>query len=184
MTAQVRTQLSRDLVPRRRREVVLLAGHACRLDAACIGWLPWQFYEEVDASGRLVSVSRDGELVGFAAWRCNEVEQAAKIMQIWVRRDARQIEHGRALLSRVARESFAARCGLRRLSLWCAEDLLANEFWRGMGCTAEAWRLGRGVVVAPDRSRPIRRHLLWTSPLKGLVDGRGHALGADGGSAV
>lgn len=156
----VHTFASRELASRRRREVCLLAGHAVRLDARCIGWLPWQFYDRHDEDGRLVAVSRNGDLVGFVAWDPGGLDFAARIMQIWVRPDARMIEHGRALLSRVERDALAMGCP--RVRLWCAEDLQANAFWAAMDFTAEARRLGRGSIVAPCRGRPLREHVHWS----------------------
>jgi hypothetical protein len=78
-------------------------------------------------------------------------ERIAKIYMTWVRPDARMILHGRALVDAIEKAAASERCGL--ISLWCAEDLSANIFWRAIGFTNTNWRYGRGL-------KP-RRHLLW-----------------------
>ena len=160
----IRTFQSRELPTRRRREVVLIAGKAVREDAHCIGWMPWQFYEHHDEHGRLITVIRDGDVVGFCCWDLERLSGQAQCMQVWVRKDARMIEHGRALVDRVNRDAW--RLGARSLRLWCAEDLDANRFWRALGFNAETMRNGKGNILSPDRSRPIRRHILWSRRLE------------------
>ena len=118
-----------------------------------IGWLPWQFYEAKDARGELVAVCRDGELVGFCAFSVNQVGREAKIIQTWVRRDARQIEHGRALMGRVAR--CAGDRGAAWLTCWVAEDLEAMRFWPAVGFRRIARRLGKGDVLQFSRLRRL-----------------------------
>lgn len=152
-TGLITTLQSNLLPPRRRREVLLLAGHSVREDADKIGWLPWQFYESKDASGELVAVCRDGELVGYCAFSVNPVGREAKIVQTWVRRDARQIEHGRALMGRVAR--CAGDRGAAWLTCWVAEDLEAMRFWPAVGFRRIARRLGRGDALQMSRLRRL-----------------------------
>ncbi len=156
----VATQVSRDLWPPRRREVIRFAASAVRVDAQCIGWLPYDFYDEEDAAGRLMSVTRNGDLVGFVAWGINHLIAEALIVQIWIRKDARQIEHGRALVQRL--ESLVVRDGARRIRLWCADDLDANRFWPLVGFDKLAVRCGRGLHQIK------RNHNLW---LRQIVTG-------------
>jgi GNAT superfamily N-acetyltransferase len=51
--------------------------------------------------------------------------------QVCVARDARRLEHGRALIAAAGR--LARRRGALGLRLRCAADLPANEFWRALG---------------------------------------------------
>ena len=125
--------------------MVLFAASAVRLDAHCIGWLPWEFYEAQDAAGRLVSCTRNGDLVGFCAFSKPNWGMESKIVQVWVRKDARQIEHGRALTQRCA--TIAAGLGAAWLTCWVAQDLDAMRFWPAIGFTEIAARVGRGDIA-------------------------------------
>lgn len=140
----VHTQASNELSAQRRREVLSFAAHAVRLDADKIGWLPYQFYDDCDQAGSLVSVTRDGDLVGFCAFRRPNWSGESKIIQTWVREDARMIEHGRALVARV--EEIAAGWAARWLSCWVAQDLAAMRFWPAIGFVPVQQRLGRGDI--------------------------------------
>ena len=150
-TPDVHTQVSRELSPARRQEVLLFAAHAVRVDAHCIGWLPWQFYEAHDDAGRLVSVTRDGDLVGFCAFSAPNFGRESKITQVWVRQDARMIEHGRALLTRCA--FIAAELGAAWLTCWVAEDLDAMRFWPAIGFAPINRRLGKGPLCTFEKRR-------------------------------
>lgn len=110
-----------------------------------IGWLPWQFYEQCDQDGHLVALMRNGDLVGFLAWRPPDRWQRSIIVQTWVREDARRIEHGRALVGRVA--AIAAGEGCRWLTCWVADDLDAMRFWPAIGFVRVGRRLGRGPLL-------------------------------------
>lgn len=147
-----------------------MVSHAIDRDADAIGWLTWAAVEHYHDVGRTAAVVRDGDLVGFASFRVNEFEQRAKIMQVWVRPDARMIEHGRALVHRVAREALRT-VSPACLSLWCADDLAANRFWRAMGFNLEAQRLGKGDALATVRRARIRRHNLWSLSCRTVITG-------------
>lgn len=149
----LRTAVSTELDPTSRALLKRFAGQAVRQDADSIGFVPWQFYDHHDAHGTLTCVTRNDDLVGFAAHAINPLYPEARILQIWVRPDARQIEHGRALLARVAAD--VAPRGVSYLRLWCAEDLEANAFWGRLSFRQCCRRLGRRR----------RQHLLWTAPL-------------------
>lgn len=156
---------TRSLRPAARREALLLAGHSVRQDAHCIGWVPWQFYEQHDERGTLAVCVRDGDIVGYVAWSVQPAVGAGQIMQIWVRRDARMIEHGRVLVRHVLDE--LSEQGLTLLRLWCADDLEAVWFWGAMGFNEETRRLGRGHPWLPGR-QPSRTHILFSRPVPAM----------------
>lgn len=131
-----------------------LAMHAVRVDTYSIGWLPYPAYERRHEQGRVFAVSNNAEFVGFALWSPNYEDLELRILQIWIRGDARLLLHGRALTTAVCSE--AAGLGLVRIRLWCAEDLAANLFWEALGFDCRGWRHGRG------RWDASRRHRLWT----------------------
>lgn len=145
MAPEVLTVISRDLPAPRRAEVLRFSAHAVRSDADKIGWLPYQYYDAMDAAGRLVAVTRNGDLVGFATFTKPNFGLETKIIQCWVRPDARMIEHGRALVERV--DVLAAPAGAAWVTCWVANDLAAMRFWPAIGFASVQQRLGRGDLV-------------------------------------
>lgn len=141
----VATVVSRDAPERFRAQILSFSAHAVRSDADKIGWLPYQYYDAMDAAGRLVAVTRNGDLVGFATFTKPNFGLETKIIQCWVRPDARMIEHGRALVARV--DEISAPRGAAWLSCWVATDLAAMQFWPAIGFASIQQRLGRGDLV-------------------------------------
>lgn len=132
----------------------LIWDHACKSDGHCIGWLPFAAYDDACESGRVLTLQRNDEQVGFALWSVSR-ELELRILQIWVRPDARMIENGRALVEAMIETAVARRCW--RLRLWCAEDLAANIFWELLGFQRLVWRHGR--------THGGRRHWLWAQEI-------------------
>jgi L-amino acid N-acyltransferase YncA len=54
-----------------------------------------------------------------------------KVYQACIQYDARRREHGLTLVARLIQR--AERTGHSMISLWCADDLEANAFWRSAG---------------------------------------------------
>lgn len=152
-TTDVHTQVSRELISSRRAEVLTFAASAVRADASMIGWLPFEFYDTADAAGRLVSCTRNGDLVGFCVFSRPNFGMESKIIQVWVRKDARQIEHGRALTTRVA--FLAHDIGAAWLTCWVANDLDAMRFWPAIGFHQIASRVGRGDICEFAKRRTL-----------------------------
>lgn len=136
-------------------ELITLADHAITHDGHCIGFLPHQVYHDATRKNRLFSLFRNADRVGFILWSCNQIREC-RILQIWIRRDARLIEHGRALVNHL-QKNHARRLHLWQLRAWVAEDLEANLFWPQIGFTKKGWRWGP--------ARRARRHNLWTKPV-------------------
>jgi len=144
---------TRDMQPWMHDETMLFAYDACRIDGECIGWLPRVAYDQADQAGRLFALRNNGDLVGIMLFGLNA--HSIKCYQIWVRRDARLIEHGQALVEHA--EKIGQKLHKQLLSLWCAEDLPANHFWKSLGFRWQTWRWGS--------AKQPRRHALWTRPL-------------------
>jgi GNAT superfamily N-acetyltransferase len=134
---------------RKAREALVACYESHNVDAHCLGWLPRKVYDLRHEEGRIFVCHNNDDHVGHCMWVVTE--RIAKIYMTWVRPDARMILHGRALVDAIEKAAASERCGL--ISLWCAEDLSANIFWRAIGFTNTNWRYGRGL-------KP-RRHLLW-----------------------
>ena len=126
---------------------------ACRIDGNALGWLPKLAYDQRHQEGRIHAVYNNADLVGFCLWY-NEGSEL-RIYQTWVRPDARQILHGRALLEAV--ESEGRSRDASRITLWCATDLAANVFWRALQFERGSWRFSKG--------RSSRRHWFWSKKI-------------------
>jgi GNAT superfamily N-acetyltransferase len=145
-----------DLSPRLQTELLTFAVSSTRIDGQCIGWLPTAAYVGAHEQGRMVACYNNADLVGYILWGANN--GIIRCFVVWVRRDARLLVHGKALVSAIGNEGL--RRGCTRIELWCAIDLAANLFWRALGFDRVCWRWGR--------AKRARRHWLWrlrlTSP--------------------
>jgi len=116
--------------------------HGVQADTHAVGWLPTSVFDARAATGEVTAVYRDRELVGWCLRGESLTRKVLKIYQIWVRPDARILEHGRALIADVAKIAHGQKCSY--LEAWVAEDLAANVFWKAIGFTRTVWRWGRG----------------------------------------
>lgn len=103
-----------------------------------LGFIPRPRTEEYWRRGQIFTTTENDELCGFlmfgAGWPTLRVYQAC------IQYDARRREHGIALVGRLIRH--AERTGHSMISLWCADDLEANRFWRECGFTFGGQRRG------------------------------------------
>jgi len=149
----LRLALTNELFPNAAQHVLTFCYSACRLDGHALGWLPIAAYNEAHAFGRILALWNNDDLVGFCLFSTHQLE--LRCLQIWIRRDARLMVHGRALIDDLERR--AQRAGCFRIRLWCAIDLEANLFWRALHFRPITWRWGR--------ARHGRRHVLWVRPI-------------------
>lgn len=138
-----------ELTPALQTELLTFAISSTRIDGQCIGWLPAAAYVGAHEQGRMVACYNNADLVGYILWGANN--GIIRCFVVWVRRDARLVLHGRALVHAI--ETEGARRGCTRVELWCAVDLAANVFWAALGFTNVCWRWGR--------AKRARRHFLW-----------------------
>ena len=144
--------LTRDLDVSQQRAALLFCYSASKLDANSIGWLPKQAYDNRHERGELLTLYNNDDLVGFVLMSRPSPYGELRCLQIWVRRDARMMIHGRALIDELDTIAEQRHCWLLRL--WCAEDLAANLFWEALGFQKRGWRWGP--------AKTPRRHNLWT----------------------
>lgn len=137
------------------RQMILFVGSAAKTDSWSIGFLPYPVYEAAHASGRLITLKRNNELCGFILFSLNDYKEC-RILQIWVRADARIIEHGRALIAWLE-EKIARPRNCWCLRCWVAVDLPSNLFWHAIDFTNPSWRWGPAVNP--------RQHRLWIKRL-------------------
>lgn len=138
-----------DLDARRQTELLAFAVGSTRIDGQCIGWLPTAAYVGAHEQGRIIACYNNADLVGYILWGANN--GVIRCFVVWVRRDARLLVHGKALVSAIGDEGL--RRGCSRIELWCAIDLAANLFWAALGFERICWRWGK--------AKRARKHWLW-----------------------
>jgi len=122
--------------------------HQAKRGTDAIGFLPTAKYWDLHHRNRLLVVSRDGQLVGFALH--GPARDETKIYQAWIEESCRRVEHGRALIERIRTIACAGRS--LRIALRCADDLPACAFWDALGFT-----LVRKEEGGARRGRKINR---------------------------
>lgn len=127
---------------RRWTEVQQLWIHSMKVDAHSIGYMPTSAFKTRAAANDIFTCYRNSDLVGWCLVGHSKHRSTMKVYQIWVRPDARVIEHGKALISRVEDGAICKHC--HQLEAWVAEDLEANIFWAAIGFTRHNWRWNRG----------------------------------------
>lgn len=154
------------LKPRQFDELRKLWVHGVHADTNAVGWLPTSVFDSRARTNEVTAVYRDHELVGWCLRGRSHARQVLKIYQIWVRPDARILEHGRALIDDLAKIALGQKCWC--LEAWVAEDLAANIFWNAIGFERGVWRWGRG--------KSLRKIYRWTI-LTGAMGGGNSTLG-------
>lgn len=134
--------------------------HSVATDTNAIGWLPTAAFDTRAADGDLTVIHRNGDLVGWAMHCRSRSRGVMKLYQIWVRPDARVLEHGRALIAQIKATCTTVHCWC--IEAWVAEDLPANFFWEAIGFTKTNWRWGKGEKK--------RRHIKWLVLTPDLCD--------------
>ena len=144
----------------KRAEIRAIWHHAVATDTHAIGWLPTAAFDIRAERGDLSAVYRNGDLVGWAMHSPSRSRGVMKLYQIWVRPDARILEHGRALVAEIQAIARSLRCFM--IEAWVAEDLPANMFWNAIGFSRKSWRWGRGEKK--------RKHNLWVASSQNLSE--------------
>lgn len=123
--------------------------HLARSNYEAIGFIPRPKLAEYAARGQILMAEENDESAGFlvfgAGW------PTLRIYQACIQYDARRREHGASLVARLITE--AQRRGCHLISLWCADDLPANEFWQALGF--------RKVGTRPGGKARGRLHNQW-----------------------
>lgn len=142
------TTLTRELRTAERSAALRFIRGERKKETDALGFIPWAGVERHDELGRLAVCSRDGDLVGFVLFGGSR--ETERVFQLAVRRDARRIEHGRALVAVVENQATQLRRGV--LTARVAADLPAVAFWEALGFKAHEIgpggnRRGRMVVT-------------------------------------
>jgi ribosomal protein S18 acetylase RimI-like enzyme len=121
-----------------------------------VGFIPMQRYEmEVrgERRGSLYLAWDNGDPTGFI-YATHSGRGVTHIQQVAIQEDARRMERATLLVNAARDDGLARHTWL--LSLRCADDLEANDFWRALGFTLEAERLDPKSVMAPGKEKRAR----------------------------
>lgn len=94
-----------------------------------LGFLPRQTIIALYDAGRIELAETDRDALGYIMR--GSFRKRCRIYQTCIRPDARRHTFGSQTLSEVIRQAIAAKVHV--ISLWCAADLEANEFWLANG---------------------------------------------------
>ncbi len=130
-------------------------------NSEAVSFLPRPRLEQYAAAGQILMACENGEPCGYLIH--GNGDRWCRIYQACVQYDARRREHGLELLRRLVTKAEGQ--GFDGLSLWCAEDVEANAFWRAAGFTWAGQRDG-----GARRGRKHNRWILWIRPLLLDVD--------------
>jgi ribosomal protein S18 acetylase RimI-like enzyme len=149
ITAPVRTLIQKTqghrfrchLVARRELAKIKLIAKA---DTDAIGFLPTASLAYYAAMAGIIGYTCDGELRGFlvAAWATVERPTNSHIMQVAVMEEHRREGIGACLVAQACIE--ARRRQANKIECWVADDLAANDFWKGIGFQKDDERWGGG----------------------------------------
>jgi len=129
-------------------------------DTNAVGWLPTSVFDSRAQTGEVTACYRNEDLVGWLVRGESRARKVMKIYQIWVRPDARIIEHGKALVRNLSKKTSESRCHM--MEAWVAEDLAANLFWKAIGFQRTVWRWGRG--------QSLRKIFRWVKMAEDLAE--------------
>ena len=94
-----------------------------------LGFLPFEALRQAIELERVFLCYENDEPAGYVIH--GPAKKHGKIYQVCVAEDARRIEHGTALIEAVRAVMNHARA--HTLTLHCADDLPANDFWKTLG---------------------------------------------------
>src|SRR6266536_4135037 len=106
----ITVQLFSALNQHKQNELRRLWLHATNTHTHALGWLPVQAYDRRAGNDEILTVENNGDCVGWAMSSVSQRRAILKLYQIWVRPDARILEHGRALTSRLQEQAGHSRC--------------------------------------------------------------------------
>ena len=137
--------------------------HLQNLHRSAVGFLPTVALREYQARKQLWIARDNGQPCGYLAWgsfrgdRPKREPFTLKIIQACIDYDVRFRDHGAQLIYDLERTAIAA--GIETLSLWCASDLQANQFWHALGFNPTGIRTGGSAFIKN------RLHTHWTKTL-------------------
>ena len=137
--------------------------HLQNLHRSEVGFLPTVALHEYEARRQLWMARENGAPCGYLAWgsfrgaRPKRDPYTLKIIQACIDYDAQRSKHATQLILDL--EVMAVTAGIETLSLWCASDLPANQFWSALGFHIDETPIGGSAFIKH------RVHNHWTKTL-------------------
>jgi hypothetical protein len=125
-----------------------------RKEFEAIGFIPKPRLEQYERDGNLWIQRENGEPCGFLVWGMGQ--PIMKVYQVCIQYDARRQKNALDLIAKLTETAKARNC--EGISLWCAEELEANAFWKACGF--------RWVMDKQGGKRRGRKLNLWFLPLQ------------------
>ena len=132
-----------------------------------LGFLPRQAIETYAEHRQIIPATVRGQLVSYCILFDGQPGQRPqrdpydlRVYQLCTDFNARRLTHATGLINRVYEHAIAT--GFRRIRLYCANDLPANDFWSTLGFELGGTRLGG--------NKRDRVHNLWILNLPPNVD--------------
>lgn len=117
-----------------------------------VGFLPLPRLEEYAQRGQILLQTENDDPCGYLAF--GNGWPTLKVYQCCIQYDARRLEHATALVNRLV--VIGRQRGCTAISLWCADDLDANAFWKASG-----FHFGGQRDVGNRRGRKHNKWVLW-----------------------
>ncbi len=117
-----------------------------------IGFIPRVKVEEYVNAGQVFLATENDEPCGFLLFGSGYPR--LRIFQACVQYDAQRRAHGLDMVGRLIARADAQ--GYDAISLWCAEDLQANEFWKAAG-----FQLAQSKPGGKRRGRRLNLWIYW-----------------------
>ena len=130
--------------------------HLGKQNFHALGFIPLPMMEKYIEHGQVLMETENDDPCGYLLF--GNGFPVMKIYQACIQYDARKIKHGMALLKRLIK--IAERKNCTAISLWCADDLESNQFWKAAGFIFAGKRDG-------GKGR-VRKHNKWVLPIGGL----------------
>ena len=130
-------------------KAVKYAADLMRKNYEAVGFLPVPRLLEYAKAGQLWLQYENDEPCGYLAF--GNGWPVLKVYQCCIQTDARRAEHAATLIRALIQVGQDRGC--LSISLWCAEDLESNLFWRAMGF--------RQVATRDNGNRRGRLHIGW-----------------------
>jgi len=129
-----------------------------RKNSEAVSFIPTPRLYQYAETGQLLIETENDDPCGFLVF--GYTFPVLKIYQACIQYDARRIQHGINLLRRLI--AYAGRYGFTAISLYCADDLEANQFWQAAGFQFVGQRQG-----GQRRGRMHNRWIMYlSSPLQ------------------
>lgn len=119
-----------------------------------VGFIPTPRLEQYVERGQILLQTENDEPCGYLAF--GNGWPVLKVYQCCIQYDARRLDHATSLVARLI--EVARLRGCTAISLWCADDLDANSFWRASGFQFGGQRDG-----GARRGRKHNRWVLWVA---------------------